>query len=345
MAEDEAVAAHSHWPEFLPWQHAAAAAALGSRATWPHALLIGGARGLGKRTLAMNFARSLLCEAPDAAGFGCGACASCHYMAVGAHPDFQRIEPRKVEDNGDVKVLDAIPIDHIRTMIGALQLTSHRRRAKVVMIDPAEAMNASAANALLKTLEEPPLDTYLLLVSHQPGRVPATLRSRCRKMPAPVPDAASAQAWLSNRGVTAPDVVLAQAGGAPLSALAIADPQWQNERAQWLQALSNPKGLSPVALAARLDAAPKDERKDRLAQMIDWLAGWTADLARVASGGAAARNPDFASALGALARVVAPIPLFRYHRSLLRQRVLVAHPLQPRLVVETLLIGYRDLFH
>ena len=77
---------------------------------------------------------------------------------------------------------------------------------------------------------------------------------------------------------------------------------------------------------------------------IDWLAAWTADLARVAAGGAPARNPDFAAALRPLAAAVAPVPLFRYHRSLLRQRALVAHPLQPRLVAEALLIGYRELF-
>ncbi|MCC7326001.1 MAG: DNA polymerase III subunit delta' [Burkholderiales bacterium] len=344
MAEDEAAVARPQWPELLPWQQVPAAAALGSRATWPHALLIGGTRGLGKRTLAMNFARSLLCEAPDAGGSGCGVCASCHYMTVGAHPDFQCIEPRKVEDNGDVKELDAIPVDHIRAMIGALQLTSHRRQAKVVVIDPAEALNASAANALLKTLEEPPPDTYLLLVSHQPGRMPATLRSRCRRMQAPMPDADSAQAWLAGQAVAAPGNVLAQAGGAPLAALAIADPQRQRERAHWLEALSKPKTVSAVTLAARIDAVPKDQRKAMLGQWIDWLGDWTADLARVAAGGAPARNPDFASELAAMAGRVAPIPLFRYHRSLLRQRALVAHPLQPRLVVEMLLIGYRDLF-
>ena len=110
------------------------------------------------------------------------------------------------------------------------------------------------------------------------------------------------------------------------------------------QALAKPKSLSPVALAARVEAGARDERKERLGLAIDWLAAWTADLARVAAGGAPLRNPDFAAALAALAGTVAPIALFRYHRSLSRQRALVAHPLQPRLVAEALLIGYRDLF-
>ncbi len=212
------------------------------------------------------------------------------------------------------------------------------------MIVPAEAMNAAAANALLKTLEEPPPGTYLILVAHQPGRVPATLRSRCRRFPAPVPAPAAALQWLAEQGIAAPAAVLAQAGGAPLLARTLADPAWQQERGVFLAALAKPRALSPVALAARVEAGPREERKERLALALDWIGAWTSDLARVAAGGTPSRNPDFADALAALAASVAPVPLFRYHRSLLRQRALVAHPLQPRLVAEAMLIAYRDLF-
>jgi DNA polymerase-3 subunit delta' len=197
----------------------------------------------------------------------------------------------------------------------------------------------------LKTLEEPPAGTYLLLVAHQPGRIPATLRSRCRRVPAPPPDTPTAQAWLEGQGVTNAASVLAQAGGAPLSALAMADGAWQNERSVWLQALARPQALSPVALAARIEALGRDQRKALLGYVLDWLIAWTADLSRVAAGGAPVRNIDFVSALAGLKTAVAPIPLFRYHRSLLRQRALVAHPLSPRLVAESVLIGYRALFN
>ncbi len=317
---------------------------LAARTTWPHALLIDGPRGLGKRTLALNFARALLCEGKMQDGFACGICASCHYMAVGQHPDFQCIEPVAIDDDGEAKVLDAIPVDRIRTMIEWVQLTSHRRGAKVAVIVPAEAMNPAAANALLKTLEEPPPETFVMLVAHQPGRIPATLRSRCRRFGAPRADTLVAQRWLAERGVASSVSALAQAGGAPLQALAMAQASWQTERTYWLAAFAKPKSLSPVALGLRVEAAAKDERKERLGLAIDWLLAWTADLARVASGGAPVRNPEFVAALENLAGSVAPIALFRYHRSLLRQRSLVAHPLQPRLVVEALLIGYRELF-
>ena len=98
------------------------------------------------------------------------------------------------------------------------------------------------------------------------------------------------------------------------------------------------------ALAARIDAGGKDERKARLAHALEWLIAWTADLARIAAGDAARQNPDAAAPLQRLAARVAPIALFRYHRSLLRQRAMLAHPLQPRLVAEAVLLDYRALF-
>lgn len=343
MAEDEATAPPAV-PPLLPWQAEAATAALAARATWPHALLVAGPRGIGKRTLALNFAKALLCESPRVDGLACEACPSCGYVAAGQHPDLRLVEPIERDEEGVEKRLDQIRIEFVRDLIDWTQVTSHRGRAKVAVIYPAELMNPAAANALLKTLEEPPPDTYLLLVAHQPGRVPATLRSRCRRFVAPTPDAALARRWLAAQGVANPEAVLAQAGGAPLAALGLADPDWQGERALWLNALAKPRTLSPLMLAARLEAAPKDERKARLELAIDWLAAWTADLARVAAGVAPARNPDFAAALAPLASAVAPVALFRYHRSLLRQRLLVSHPLQPRLVAEALLLRYRDLF-
>ncbi len=340
-----AVSTAATWPALLPWQSQIAFEALRARGTWPHALLVDGPRGSGKRILALNFARALLCETPGTDGTACGTCASCGYVHAGQHPDLQLVEPFEYDDDGLAKPLDAIPVARVRALIEWSLLSAHRSVAKVAVIVPAEAMNAAAANALLKTLEEPRPDTYLILVAHAPGRLPATLRSRCRRFAAPRPDRVGALAWLSAQGVGEAGTALAQAGGVPLAALALADPQWQQERALWLKAFAQPRAMSPVALATRIDSAAKDERRERLGLAIDWLLAWTGDLGRVAAGGAPARNPDFAPALAALAHAVASIPLFRYHRSLLRQRALLAHPLQPRLVAEALLIGYRELFH
>ena len=97
-------------------------------------------------------------------------------------------------------------------------------------------------------------------------------------------------------------------------------------------------------MGARIDAAPRETRKDRLAAAIDWLLDWCGDLGAVQAGGAVRRNGDYAAALTALGKAVAPVRLFRYHRSLLHQRAQIAHPLQPRLVAEALLFDYLELF-
>jgi DNA polymerase-3 subunit delta' len=161
---------------------------------------------------------------------------------------------------------------------------------------------------------------------------------------APQPDGDAAAAWLAAQGVAEPRLVLAQAGGAPLVALELADADLQQARRVWLAALAEPRRLPVIALAASVEGGARERRAARLARAIDWLLGWTVDLARVAAGGAVRHNPDYATQLAALAAKVAPLPVFRYDASLLRQRGLLAHPLAPRLVAEALLIDYRGLF-
>jgi DNA polymerase-3 subunit delta' len=340
-----APAAALPWMPLLPWQSRAAAALLSRRDTFPHALLITGQRGIGKHALSLGLAQGLLCEAPQENGLACGTCAGCHYAIAGQHPDLLRLELVQIDEkSGELEAIEQIAIDDVRGLIEFVQLTSHRQRAKVAVIAPAERMNAAAANALLKTLEEPPAGTYLILVSDAPARLAPTIVSRCRKLPAPRPTADEARTWLASQGVKEPELALAQAAGAPLAALLHADPAAQDERRVWVAALSAPEALSVTALAARIDAAGKEERRARLASVVDWLIAWTADLARVAVGAEARQNPDASTALSSLAHRVARVPLFRYHRSLLRQRALLAHPLVPRLVAEALLIDYRDLF-
>jgi len=332
------------WQPLLPWQLALARSMLAQRSTWPHALLVHGPDGIGKQALALALAQALLCEAPRPDGLACGGCPSCRYAVAGQHPDLMRVELLAPDDDGTLAEVDTITIDRIRALTEFVQLTSHRQRAKVAVIAPADRMNVAAANALLKTLEEPPPDTCLILVTEQPGRVPPTILSRCRRLAAPRPAAEEARAWLAERGVASPELVLAQMGGAPLAALACADPAVQSERRAWLAALARPEALSVAGLAGRIEAGGRDERKARLARVVDWLIAWSADLARVRAGETARQNPDVGDALARLASQVAPLALFRYHRELLGSRALLAHPLQPRLVAEALLIDYKALF-
>jgi len=333
------------WPALPPWQAPLAATALAGRESWPHAMLISGPRGIGKHALALHFAQALLCEASRADGSPCGVCPGCRYAIAGQHPDLMRLELSTFDETtGEWEAVDTIAVDRIRALIDFALLSSHRQRAKVAVIAPAERMHPAAANAILKTLEEPPSGTYLILVSDQPGRLPATIPSRCRRLPVPLPSEAAALAWLAEQGIAEPAAALAQAGGAPLLALTHADAATQSERNAWQDALADPARLPVIALAQRIDAAGKDERKLRLALAVDWVIAWVSDLARAAAGGAARRNPECAARIATLSAQVAPIELFRYHRSLLRQRSLLTHPLTPRLVAEALLLEYKALF-
>ena len=205
-------------------------------------------------------------------------------------------------------------------------------------------MNAAAANALLKTLEEPPPGTYLILVSDEPGRMPATLRSRCRKLAAPVPPEPRRGHGLLRRESRRPSWRLPRRPARRCARSRIADPAVQDERRRLARGARRARALSVPALAARIDAGGKDERRARLAHALEWLIAWTADLARIAAGGAARLNPEPRRRSQRLAARVAPLALFRYHRSLLQQRAMHAHPLQPRLVAEAMLLDYRALF-
>lgn len=153
----------------------------------PHALLLAGAHHTGKSRLALALARMLLCENP-VDGLNCGKCHACVLSAGGSHGDFRWLQP---EEKSRV-----IKIDQVREVVDFANKTASLGRRKVVVLAPADSMNSNAANALLKSLEEPAADTYLVLVCHRLHGVPATIRSRCQIRKLAVPDASQSLQWL-----------------------------------------------------------------------------------------------------------------------------------------------------
>src|SRR6185436_8899752 len=117
-----------------------------------------------------------------------------------------------------------IKIDQVRAVADFVSLTTHRAGFRVLVVRPAEAMQPAAANALLKTLEEPPPSTIIALVSDRPSRLLATIRSRCRQLALPMPARDAALAWLKAQGIANAETALAIAGGAPLLAVDLAQP-------------------------------------------------------------------------------------------------------------------------
>lgn len=184
-----------------------------------HALLFSGREGVGVADLALAFAHRTLCEGPSSDVRPCGKCRGCTLYQVGNHPDLKILVP--VEEG------KAIVIDQVRELAGFYALKSHYGRAKIVFICPADAMNPAAANALLKVLEEPPPGALLMLAAHRFSAISMTIRSRCIRVPCEQVDITTALPWLAkelpNFSTAALARLLRQAGGAPLTAQAIAN--------------------------------------------------------------------------------------------------------------------------
>ncbi len=184
-----------------------------------HALLAAAPAGLGKRALVEALARAALCTARSPDGFACGRCRACTLVAAGSHPDLVRVG---IELRDDGKPRTEITVDQLRVLGQRLALSSQFGGLQIALIDPADRMNVNAANALLKTLEEPAAHTLLVLVADDASRLPATIRSRCRRIEVPEPSPAEALAWLEAQGLAGPRAheALAASLGNPGQALA-----------------------------------------------------------------------------------------------------------------------------
>ena len=327
----------------LPWHRASLEHLLAERARLPHALLVHGPAGIGKAAFARALAAGVLCESP-LAGLACGACSSCHWFSQGNHPDFREVLPEAAEEEeseaeaqpgakADKAKSLVIKIEQIRGVADFIALSTHRAGYRVLVLRPAEALHPAAANALLKTLEEPPPGTLIVLVSDRPARLLATLRSRCRRLALAVPPEAQALAWLREEGVAQPEVALAIAGGAPLLARDLARPEEMELRRRLLAELAKPSGADPLGFA------PSVERV-AIERTIHWMQTWVQDLIRTRLAGEPRHHPDFKAALATRSRAADVEALFALDRELAAARRLAGHPLNPRLVVEHLLMAY-----
>lgn len=327
--------------KYFQWQTEVWNKLFARRERLPHALLLKGRHGIGKLAFGEALAQALLCEAPGVQP--CGTCPSCTWFIQGGHPDFRRVEPETsaekpaddeaAERKAPKRPAQQITVDQVRALGDFVNVTSHRGGFKVVLLHPAESLNLSAANALLKTLEEPPPRTMLLLVTHRPRRVLPTIVSRCQQVLMPAPDPAEAERWLREQGVREPATVLAEAGYAPLAALSLAEPARQELRTRFMESLAAPAKLDAVGLADRIQAAEP-------AVLVGWLQRWCYDLMRLQCGTPARFNPDFADPMKKLATRANPRALLELAKLLSEAQRVSSHPLNARLFAESLLLYY-----
>jgi DNA polymerase-3 subunit delta' len=298
-----------------------------------HAVLLNSLPGLGAMAAGQALAQAWLCEGNGGQGPACGSCPSCHLFGQRSHPDAHWLLPaalrvqlgwQEPEAEGKAKPSQEIRIDEVRAMLGFAQGTRGRSRGKVVLIHPAEALNTVAANALLKTLEEPGGSLRFVLVSEAAEGLLPTIRSRCQAIAVPLPGLQQGADWLAAQqpGLSAMDAqaLLRAAGSRPQQVL------------DWLRA-----GLTAPALAQFPRAVSRADLGDfstwRPAAVIDLLQRLASDLLRLASGAA----PQFFDA-AQLPKVQQRAPLLAWAAELRAAKAKADHPLQLALWLEALAV-------
>jgi len=300
-----------------------------------HAWLVHGPSGLGQYGLAMELARAWLCEQPGEGGVACGVCGSCHAIEVRTHADLCVLMPEttllelgwplgeKAQSEIDDKKRKAskeIRVDAMREAVEFSQRTSARGRGKVVLVFPAEQMNTITANALLKTLEEPPGDVKFVLASESAHQLLPTIRSRCLGHAMHWPDAQASQDWMQSRGFDAAqaNLLLKAMGGRPDDAAAFAA-----------------SGRDPSAWSSLPNAVARGD----MAFFKDWTIAQTVDALHKLCHDLMAKQTGAAPRFFASSDLVAVVPfaaLSEWSKALSRTMRTMDHPFNSGLMLEAL---------
>ncbi|GAA4011628.1 DNA polymerase III subunit delta' [Actimicrobium antarcticum] len=335
-----------------PWHHAAWQQLQDLRARLPHAILFHGNAGTGKTAFAEAFAESLLCETPKPDGHACGVCLSCGWFAQYSHPDYRRVRPEMLDDDGaeeddsgDTKKSakasktpsKEIRIEQIRALADFMNISTHRNGKRVVLLYPAEALNTPSANALLKTLEEPPPETVFLLVSNSLDQLLPTILSRCRQFALPTPSAPDALSWLAGQQVKDADIWLAEQGGAPLAALEVSRAGSHDLQDELLGMLARPSVEAALKSADKLQKAGNRD-------LVVWTQRWLYDMFSYKLSGNIRYYPRRHNELALLAGRVRIDQLLVALRQANERRAIAEHPLSAKLFIEDMLLDYSLLF-
>ncbi|MFZ6639081.1 DNA polymerase III subunit delta' [Undibacterium sp. TC4M20W] len=325
--------------------------ALGQRL--PHAFLLHGPQGIGKTVFAEHLAQSLLCENPGQGGHACQQCGSCGWFAQYSHPDYRRVRPELLDEEdapaGDDAEAPAktskaskapskeIVINQVRALSDFMNISTHRSGRRVIVLYPAEALNVPAANALLKSLEEPNANTVFILVSNSIDRLLPTILSRCHKFGLGLPDAGIALEWLHKQGIKDADVWLAQQGGAPLAAFDMAHSDLRADLDEFIRFLSKPGTELSLKTADKM-------QKMEMPVVVGWLQRWLYDIFSYKQSGRIRYHPRYERELKALSMQVDESALQQFIKNCNERQAIASHPLSAKLFLEDMLLEYSALF-
>lgn len=302
----------------------------------PHGLLVSGAEGVGKERLVKSVAARLLCNNPGVDA--CGQCKSCQLMEKGNHPDlfWMTLEINPKTD----KYYTVIRVEQVRELGEFAAKSSQMGGWRIVVIAPADLLNVNAANALLKTLEEPGDRTLIMLLTSQPQSLLPTIRSRCQQLVLEIPGQAEALEWLKLeiRDEAKARLLLSLANGAPLAAQAMQSAQWFAERKPLLRDLKALLDKQQTALAVAKSWQGLGAKELLLA--LDSL---VADIVVVASGATIIKHQDLASAIQSIAEMVSPAGVLRFRQGLAEKQRLLAGNIAGSALLDALFTEWAQL--
>lgn len=340
--------------KLYPWQQQAWTQLQQLQGRWPHAILLHGPEGIGKKVFAEWLAQALLCEAPQTDSQPCHTCASCTWFSQYSHPDYRRVRPENLEidpteSEAEEESTQAsktsktskasktpskeIVIDQIRRLSDFMTISTHRQGRRVIVIYPAETMNVAAANALLKSLEEPGPNTNFILVTNSIDALLPTLISRCHQFALTLPNKEQALRWLSEQEISAPEQFLAEQGGAPLAALTAFESDTQEQQQEFLRYLQRPDVAGALKVADKL-------QKFSIPLLLTWMQRWLYDVFSYKLAGKIRYYPRYQKEIATIAATTNMPALLALLDSNIERRAVAEHPLSAKLLIEEMLLSY-----
>lgn len=325
-----------------------------------HGLLINGQPGIGKREFSFELCQYLLCNEVSKEDkedkTPCGQCQNCRLFNAGTHPDFHVLTSELEAAEGRLSLLTdysnryldskerekkkkysrVIAVDQVRSLINRFSTHAHISATKIALILPADCMNINAANALLKLLEEPPPDSIFLLVTANPGHLPATIRSRCITQTLATPNKESALAWLTQHLPKQQlDIALTLANGGPLEARRLFDSGFLQHHQNCLNGFAGvaTKQMSPIDLAGQLG-------KLEFEQLLVWFHRFVAELAKFCVTGI---EPYWKEHFRLAPQKISVERLYGLYDRISYYRRIAQSPLNEQLALEDLIFAFRRI--